>query len=128
MAALNRLLEHINLLQLLKNSKVETRKVILEHCNQDLVCCLSECCLNILNSNIKLSHYRIKQLRKYRNIVRCLASPNPSLEFKRQLLLRRNNFLPPLLSTVLRAVSTALENDQKNGTSSNGDDSSGDEF
>ena len=75
-------------------------KAILANCKSELVKTLSECSLNLLRSNVKLTPCQKRKLRKYRTHLRKLEDKRVSLTSKKKAIVQRRGFLLPLLGVV----------------------------
>ena len=103
-----RLKAHLDELKVLKKAKPSLRKAIIKSGDSDLICCLSECCHNILNGNIKLSAKGKNSLHKHRKHLRDLASKKLSLRKKRNILVQKGGFLPALLAPILSVAASLI--------------------
>lgn len=103
-----RLKNNLDELKVLKKAKPSLRKSILKSADKDLICCLSECCYNILNGNVKLSPENKKCLTKHGKHLRQLASKRVSLKKKRNLLVQQGGFLPALLGPILGIAASLI--------------------
>jgi hypothetical protein len=92
--------------ELLKTSKPKLRNEIIAKCGPGLLRCLSECALNVLEGNVKLSKCAKRKLRKYKGQLRKVADKRVSKAKKKKIIIQRGGFLLPLLSAVLPALSS----------------------
>jgi len=60
-------------LHVLKTAHPKLRKAIITNCNKELVNSISECILNVLNGNVRLSGCSTRKLRKYKALLRKVA-------------------------------------------------------
>ena len=97
----SRVKKHLDSLKILRKAKPKFRKNFLLGADNDLIKCLCECSLNVLNGNIKLSKNQKKSLRKHRKNIRTLAAKKVGLKRKRKILIQKGGFLPALLAPVL---------------------------
>ena len=87
------------------------RKLLLQQ--KGLVTSCSECCLNILNGNITLTETEKNRLKKYKHLLRQLASKRIAVKKKQHLLIQKGSgFLPLLLIPALTVLSQLFN---KNG-------------
>ena len=108
---LTKLLKHFPQLKELKAQKKLVRKYILTHASADLINCICECCLNVLNGNVKINKKQRKALLPYGNILRELTQHNVPVETRRQRILQRGgSFLPALLVPILTVFAKLLKN------------------
>ena len=69
---MRRIKANYHTLQVLKNARSKLRIEIISNCNKDLLHSISECVLNMLNGNIRLSDCA-KRKMKYNSSLRSLA-------------------------------------------------------
>ena len=94
----------------LKGQKASLRKYILTQANAELVNCICECCLNVLNGNVKITKKQRKALLPYGKILRALAQRGVPVETRRQRILQRGgSFLPSLLTPILLLLAKLLK-------------------
>ena len=98
---------NFNVLQVLKTACPKLRKVIILNGGKELINCISEIILNVLNGNLKLSDCNKRKLKKYRAVIRKLADKRvPSVAKKRLINQRRISVYVafaalPILSNIL---------------------------
>ena len=95
-------------LHVLKTAHRKLRKAIITNCNKELVNSISECILNVLNGNVKLSGCSTRKLRKYEALLRKVADKRVPLSSKKKLNVQRRVFLLPLLSAVLPVIASLI--------------------
>jgi len=95
-------------LQVLKTAKPKLRKAIISNCNKELVNCTSECVLNVLNGNIKLTGCNTRKLQKHKAALCKVADRHVSLSGKKKLIVQHRGFLLPLLSAVLPTIANLI--------------------
>jgi len=83
-------------LQVLKTADPKLRKAIISKCNKELVHCIIECILNVLNGNIKLSGCDTRKLQKHKAALRKVSERRVPLSAKKKLIVQRGEFLLPL--------------------------------
>ena len=105
---MRRIKSNYHALQVLKNASPKLRKAIISNCNKDLLNSISECALNVLNGNIRLSNCAKRKLKKYKSSLRSLADRRFPRSAKTKLIVQRGGFLLPLLSAVLPALASLL--------------------
>lgn len=93
--------EHYSLLKLLAQSK--KAKYIVHELDDDIIDCLSECSLNILEGNIPLSVSQKNKLKKHKNNLRKFRLKKTSKK-KKKAILQKGGFLPALLAPVLASI------------------------
>ena len=95
-------------LQTLEGEKsAKKRKQILEAGGTPLIHCLSECCLNLLKGNLKLSKSDIHKLHRHANKIRKLGEKKVSNKEKKKII-QQGGFLPALLPVIISAVGSLL--------------------
>lgn len=97
-----------HLLKVLANSNPKLRKSILQKASVGLLRSLCECCLNVLNGNVKLSSHQKRKLSRHRNKLRTLADHRVSTRKKKKLLIQQGGFLGALLGPVLSSLAGLL--------------------
>ena len=75
-------------------------KAILRGADKDLLQCLSECALNVLRGNVKLTPTDKARLTKYKQKIRKVANKKVSLKQKHRLV-QTGGFAPALLAPLL---------------------------
>ena len=73
-------------LQVFKTAEPRLRKAIISNCNKELVNCISEGVLNVLNGNIKLTGCNTRKLQKHKAVLRQVADRQMSLSGKKRLI------------------------------------------
>lgn len=103
---------HLPFLKLLtiKGLCPKLRKVLLQQKGLVTSCC--ECSLNILNGNITLTEIEKKRLKKYKHLLRQLASKRIGTKKKERLLIQKGSgFLPLLILPALSLLTRMFNND-----------------
>lgn len=96
-----RIKKHLEILKILKKSKPNQRKALLEAADSSLIYCICECIDNILRGNVKLTAAKKRELAKYVGVLRKISDRKTKLDKKRALLVQNGGFLPALLAPVL---------------------------
>jgi len=94
--------------QVLKTAQPKLRKAIISNGNRELLNSISECILNVLNGNLKLTDCSKRKLRKHKAILRKVADKDVSASVKKRLINQRGGFLLPLLSALLPTLASLL--------------------
>ena len=97
----------------LNTAETRLRKVITSNCKRELVNSRSECGLNALNGNYKLTHCNARKLRKHKAALRKVADKRVPFSRKKKLIVERGGFLLPLLSAVLSTITSLILHQQK---------------
>ena len=95
-------------LNVLKTARPKLRKAIVSNCDRELLNSISECVLNVLNGNVRLSSCVTRKLRKHRHVLRAVADRRVPLSGKKRLIVQRGGFLLPLLSAVLPTIASLI--------------------
>jgi len=66
-------------LNVLKKAEPKLPKAIITNCNKELYNCISECVLNVLNSNLKSSDCNMRKLKEYNSALPKVADRHVSL-------------------------------------------------
>ena len=93
---------------MLKMAEPRLRKALITNCNKELVNCISECVLNVLNGNIKLSGCNTRKLQKHKAALCKVADRHMSLSGKKRLIVQRVGFLLPLLDAILSTIASLI--------------------
>jgi hypothetical protein len=105
---MKRIKSNFHHLQVLKTAKPQLRKAILKNCSNELLKSISECVLNVLHDNLKLTACQKKRLRMFKVPLRALADKRVSISAKKRLINQRGGFLLPLLSAILPTVASLI--------------------
>lgn len=94
----------------LKNNKIflkflcicsaKQRKSVINHASKDEILALTECCINILNGNVKLTDEERRRLTKHCSHIRAVSNKISILK-KKRILIQKGGFLPILLAPLL---------------------------
>ena len=96
-------------LHVLVNGNTKQREGILRGANKELVYCLCECALNVLQGNVKLDHTEKNKLRKHKQRLRILSDKKVALGRKRKLLLKqKGGWVTALIAPVLSSLAGLL--------------------
>jgi hypothetical protein len=108
----------ISSLQVLKNASPKLRKAFISNCSKDLLNNISECVLNVLNGNIKLSHCSRRKLKKPKSSLRALVNKGLPLSAKKRVINQHGGLLLHLLTAVLPTLASLIFSKLKssNGT------------
>jgi len=96
-----RLKNNISYIDVLARAKPVQRRAILQTADKDLILCLCECALNVLNGNVPLKTHEVDKLDKYKGQFRKLAAQKTPNAKRRKLLVQKGGFLPALLMPIL---------------------------
>jgi len=92
----------------LKTADPKLRKAIISKCNKEVVHCISECILNVLNGNIKLKGCDTSKLKKHKASLRKVSDKRVPLSKKKKLIVQRGGILLPLLSAILPTLASHI--------------------
>jgi len=97
-----------NALHVLKRAEPCFRKPLITNCNKELVNCISECVINVMKGNIKLSDCKTRKLKKYKTALRKVADRHVAFAGKKRLIVQRGGFLWPLLGAILPTIASLI--------------------
>ena len=100
----SRLKKHFHVLKVLQKARPKKRKEILESANKDLVYCLCECIVNVLNGNVPTTAAQKQKIRRHGNTLKEIKHKQTSLKQKKKLFIQRGGFLPMLLAPIIGIV------------------------
>ena len=92
----------IEALEKVKDCK-QKRNAIIDHAGKELVHCICDCVLNVLNGNIPLKYEEKKRLKRHRNWLRELVKKKTS-DKKRKHFIQEGGFLGALIPILSRLV------------------------
>ena len=79
----------------------EQRKAVLLKADAKLVRRICECALNVFIGTVPLSKGHKCRLRMHAKVLRKLASPDITLQRRKNIVVRRGGFLPALLAPLI---------------------------
>lgn len=97
----NRLKQNITYIDILAKAKPKQRSAILQNAEKDLIICLCECALNILNGNVPLNSKQFSRLKTHHIKLRRLTAPKTKFTDKKKILVQKGGFIPALLAPIL---------------------------
>ena len=104
-----RMKDHAPYLQVLAKGNATQRQGILNGASRELVLCLCECALNVLNGNVPLSSLQKKKLSKHKSRLRQLVSKSTPIAKKKTLLkYQKGGWVSALLGPVLGVLGSLL--------------------
>jgi hypothetical protein len=77
------------ILRVLKSACPTLRKGIISNCDKGLVNDISECILNVLKGNIKLTDSNKRKLKKYKTVLRTIVDRSRPLSTKKRLIIQK---------------------------------------
>ena len=83
------------------------QKKLIKKRGNKFIHCISECCLNVLKSNVPLTSKEKKALKKHRNKLRALVNKKVSVEKKKKIV-QTVGFLSNLLVSVAAFLGNLL--------------------
>ena len=81
---------------------------MIQGASKELIACVCECALNILNGNVSLKPADKRKLKKYKHHIRALSTKKLSVQKKKKNLHQKGGFLGALLTPVLSALGGLL--------------------
>ena len=94
--------EKLEALAKVKDCK-QKRNRIIDEAGKDLVQCICDCVLNVLNKNIELKYEEKKRLKRHKDCLRELVKKKTSDE-KRKHLIQEGGFLGALIPTLVGLI------------------------
>ena len=91
------------ILKALSQAHPHVCRAILRGADKDLLQCLSECALNVLKGNVKLTPGQKASLTKYKQKLRKVANKKVSLKEKHRII-QTGGFTPALLAPLLKPI------------------------
>jgi hypothetical protein len=104
----DRLRRNMEFLKILSKKNLKSRKRLIQGANGDLLKCISDCCLNICNGNVKLKGAQQKNICRHKTLVRTIAKKSVPLYKKREILIQKGGALPAILIPILAAAGSLL--------------------
>ena len=95
-------------LHVLAKGTAKQKQGLILGADKQLIDCLCECALNVLNGNIPLKPSDKRKLKKYKNNLRYLVDKKVSVQKKKKTLNQKGGFLGALLTPVLSALGGLL--------------------
>jgi len=105
---MKRVKSNYHTLHVTKTAKPTLRKAIIFKCKKELMNSISDCILNVLNGNVKLTGCNTRKLRKYKVTRRKVADKRVPLSTEKKIIVQRGGFLLPLLGPVLPAIASLI--------------------
>lgn len=104
--------KHLHILEVLKKASPKLRKAILEQCDSQVICMLSEIIINILNGQLAVTPNQKIKLRKYKKHFRALAnhcstSKRINKKKARKTLIQTGGAFPLLLGLIAPLIAKA---------------------
>ena len=84
---MKRIKENYHTLHVLKQARTNLLKAIISNCDRDLVNCISECVLYVLNVNVALTRCVKRRLSKHKLALRKLVDKQVPVTGKKRLIL-----------------------------------------
>ncbi len=104
-----RLKDHAPYLHVLVNGTAQQREGILRGAKKQLIYCLCECALNVLQGNVILTPEAKSKLSKHKRLLRELADKKIPVTRKKKLLLtQKGGWVTALIAPILRALGSLL--------------------
>ena len=98
--------ENLHTLHVLKNARLKLRKAFISNCYRDLVNCISQCVMNVLNSKGAQTGCVNLKLSKHRLAFRMLVARRVLLQGKKRLIVQRGGVILPLMKAVLPTLAS----------------------
>ena len=91
-------------MRILAKAKPSVIGAIVRDSDTDLLYLLSECAVNILKGNVKLTKTNKKKLKKHSGKLRKLASKKINLNTRREIIQKGHGFIGPMLLSILPMI------------------------
>ena len=104
---MERLRKNTSTLKLLHKAKPSICKAILTKASPELIRCVCDCALNVLDRNIVITPHCKQKLSRHKTSLRKLTDKKVSLNTKRKIL-QQDGFLPLILSALAPLVGKIL--------------------
>lgn len=104
----SRLRRNVDFLKLLSQASHYKRKKVYRCCNNDLIICVADCCLNVIKGNVPLDEEDKLKVKRHRKLIRLLAKREIPLKKKREVLIQKGGALTPLLIPILSLAASLL--------------------
>jgi len=101
---MKRIKANYHTLHVLRSAQTKLCKSIISFCYRDLVNCISECVLNVLNAEIALTVYDTRKLRKHKLALRKILDKQITLSSKKRLIVQRGFLLRYWLPTLASLI------------------------
>jgi hypothetical protein len=95
-------------LHALNEARPKLRQAVISNCDKDVVHSVSECALNVLRGNVKLSDCTKRKLRKLKHQLRAVVDKRLSITSKKKLIIQRGGFLVPLMMAIQPSKATLI--------------------
>lgn len=99
---------NIDYLKVLAKANDTQRKAIIQTADEDLILCICECILNVLEGNVRISPASKKKLQRYKSALRQVVGGDCSLDERRDIIEQKGGFLPILLTPILSIAGQLL--------------------
>lgn len=104
--------KHKSILEVLRTAQPKLRKLILQNCDNSLICALVEIIHNLLNGSIELTPKQKKKLQKYKKHFRylsnkCIHKNHINKKKARKTIVQSGGALPFLIPLLLPLIAKA---------------------
>ena len=89
--------KYAGILRILAKAKLSVIRAIIKDSDTDLIYLLSECAVNILKGNVKLTKINKAKLRKHSGKLRKLASKKINLNKRREIIQKGSGFISSMV-------------------------------
>lgn len=99
-------------LEVLRTAKPKLRKLLLQNCDDKVICALVEIIHNLLQGHIQLSPNQKKKIQKYKKLFRqlsqkCVKKKNINRKKARKVIVQSGGALPFLIPLILPLIAKA---------------------
>lgn len=99
-----RIKRHYSLLRWLCTAKPKQARAVIKVADNDLVKAVCECALNLLKGTVAVNKKQKRKLRRYKNLMRKLASKSVSVRSKRALLQKGSGLLGLMIPAAMSVL------------------------
>jgi hypothetical protein len=120
---MNHLNKHAKLLEAIGSIPHKSIPSVIKHLDKDLIKCICELCVNVMNGNLALSKNQYKHLKNHKHVMRKIVDccTNKKIKYskaKKILIQQKGGFLPLLLAPLLPLIGKAILGGAVGGLSS----------
>ena len=104
--------KHKSILEVLRTSQPKLRKLILQNCDNNVICALVEIIHNLLQGRIQMSPKQKKKIQKYKKQFRllsekCIRNKNINKKKARKVVVQTGGALPFLIPLIAPLIAKA---------------------
>lgn len=104
--------KNAEILRALRHLNQSQRAALLRKADSNLIRCICECTLNVINGNVPLTKLQKTRLKKHAKNLRKIASPKGTWCSKRKIIAQQSTFLTLLLSALDSIIDSVISSSQ----------------